>query len=139
MIKEYGGYSGKPKNYSRKISKEGFICSCSCKLITSIKYICNIDVKYEITPTKDRSNYVGNPKKNQWSSYIYSGTFKKIVKFPEIFDNLDETDYVVRIGHFTRDNCQVPYPYEIEILNIAKFDLFKQKEDRRKKLMNLKK
>jgi hypothetical protein len=121
----------KPFKYSRKISKDGFICTCETMIVTKhindeITYVV---VKYEIEPPKERSKYI----KSQ-----YSGTFKKMIEMPDIFSKLDSDDYKVNVSHFMRDGWKVPYPRSIEIINIEKYEFLKLKDDRRKKLINLK-
>jgi hypothetical protein len=126
----------KPKNYSRKITKDGFICSCQCSVIIKFKstfeslFLYNIMVKYEIEPPEKRYNF-----KNVQQ---YAGKFKKIIELPEFFDKLDNEDYIISVSHFNRDGWKTPFPYQIEIVNIKKYESIKLKEDRRKKLINLK-
>jgi hypothetical protein len=109
-----------PKNYSRK----GKICSCLCPITyLDTKKVVNIEkvlVKYEVEPNKESTSYISKLKKNQWSSYQYWGKFKQITELPKIFEKLNEEDFKVKIGSFSRDNIQMPYVSEIEILNVDK-------------------
>ena len=53
----YGFNRKNPKNYSRKITKDGFICSCLCPIRLGISSI-NFDeamIKYEIETNKNIS------------------------------------------------------------------------------------
>lgn len=127
-----------PKNYSRK----GKICSCLCPIYyekNDTKMSDKTIIKYEVEPNKHtNSKFIPKLKKNQWASYQYWGEFKKIVELPQIFSKLDEEDYVVKIGSFSRDNIQMPCVASIVILNVDKYLTIKNKEERKKKLNKIK-
>jgi len=144
MIKNYGSHHSKPKNYSRKISKYGFICSCLCPIRLGISSI-HFDeamIKYEIEPNKNirRDDSVDKKYANKYSyrSFQYSGSFKRIIELPKHFNQLDEEDFNYKIGHFTRDGIEVPFIYEIEIVNVEKYNIAKNRSDRKNKLNKLK-
>jgi len=132
-----------PKNYSRK----GKICSCLCPIISGSIGTkrgdvpkLNIErgmVKYEVEPKKE-SSYIPKLKKNQWATHEYWCTFTKIIELPKIFSKLDEEDYVVKTGTFTRDNIQMPCVAEILIVNVNKYLKIKMIEERRNKLNKIK-
>lgn len=136
--KNYGTWHSKPKNYSRKITKDGYICSCLCPIrlgIASIHFDYAM-IKYEIEPNKNiaRNNSVDKKYKYSYQSYQYSGTFKKLIELPKYFDYLDETDFNYKTGHFTRDGIEVPFVYEIEVVNVEKYNIAKNRCERKKKL-----
>jgi len=132
-----------PKNYSRK----GKICSCLSPVITGsigVKRgeepnfkIERVMVKYEVDPNI-KSNFIPKLKKNQWATHEYWGNFTKVIELPKIFSKLDEEDYVVKTGTFTRDNIQMPCIAEILIVNVDKYLKIKMIEERRNKLNKIK-
>lgn len=127
---------GTPKNYSRK----GKICSCLCRIMYDQMLPNKIErvmVKYEVEPKKE-SSYIPKLKKNQWATYESWGTFTKIIELPKIFSKLDDEDYTIKTGTFTRDNIQMPCVAEILILNVNKYLNIKNREDRRNKLNKIK-
>ena len=130
----YGDFSKTPTNYSRK----GLICSCLsiiCDVSSNILEK-NIKVKYEIEPNINRiSNKITKVRKNyKYNSHEYWGNFKCIIELPPIFDKLNDEDFIIRTGYFTRDNIQVPFVVGIEIKNLQKYQMIKTKNDRNKKL-----
>jgi hypothetical protein len=138
QIRETNGYI-KPKNFSRKV----FICSCQCTVLsrdltysTAVVYE-NVMVKYEVEPNKDL-NYEELLNRKYWSQKISWGKFKKVVELPLIFSKLNEEDFIVYIGHFTRDKVLMPFISKIEILNIEKYNILKIKEQRKDKLKKIK-
>lgn len=136
-ITTIGNNLSKPKNYSRK----GKICSCLCPIIYGDKsklYVERAIVKYEVEPKKESSSYIPKLNKNQWATHECWGTFTKTIELPEIFSKLDEEDYVVKTGTFTRDNIQMPCVAEILILNVNKYLNIKNREERKKKLNKIK-
>lgn len=62
------------------------------------------------------------------------GEFKQVIELPKIFDKLNDDDFEIQIGFFTRDKVEVPFIYGISIVNIQKYQMIKIKEDRMKKL-----
>lgn len=146
MIKQTDKHLSTPKKYSRKITKEGFICTCECFIVAIgdlssayHDYIDKIQVKYEILPNKylNRNIYDKPKGKYSYSSYIYSGKFKKMIELPNFFDKLDDNKYIINIAYFTRDGVEVPFVYSIEI-DKNEYLLLKNKEERRKKLNKIK-
>ena len=126
----------KPRKFSRKV----FICSCECAVIpnASKNILDKVIVKYEIEYDQD-FNYSYTPQKSYWGSYQYWGKFKKIVELPKIFEKLNDNEYTIYTGYFTRDNCQMPCIYKIEILNESKYLNLKKQEERKKKLNTINK
>lgn len=139
MIEEVG-HQSKPKNYSRK----GNICSCLTKSYYygegKSNFLDFFMVKYEIEFNKDLDSKLIKLKKYQWTSYHpHFGTFKKIIELPKIFSMLDEDEYEVNTGTFTRDGIEVPFIYQILIKNKKKYIKLKTQLERKNKLNNLKK
>jgi len=132
-IKHIGAVHYKPKNFSRK----NLICSCLCRLAHNALTLENVNVKYEIKPSGENHLYVPKLKNNQWATYQHWGYFEKVIELPPVFEKLDEEDYLVKVGSFTRDHIQMPFIYEIQILNSKKYELLKNQLQRRKKLNNL--
>jgi len=129
-------YYPTPKNYSRKIT----ICSCQCPIVcTTLKEmkVERVMIKYEVEPNKE-IHYIPKLRKNQWASYSYWGEFKKVTELPPIFSKLNESDFVVKIGSFTRDGIQMPFICEIQILNTNKYLKLKQSIERKNKLLKIK-
>ena len=147
-ISSVGHSLKKPKKYSRNL----FICSCECPIYSGnlriIRYqnygtrkqgipgrpwfLDRVMVKYEVEPNKVL--YRPRLQKNQWGTPQYWASFKQIIELPTIFSRLDEEDFIIRIGYFTRDSVQVPFINEISILNLEKYLMIKNREERRKKL-----
>lgn len=131
----------KPKNYSRKNS----ICSCECPIRLDGKTIDKFMIKYEIEPDKSIKKIIPNIKSNYGIKYwatgtnTYWGKFKKVVELPEVLNKMENDEYLIKTGHFTRDNIEVPFVYEIEILNIQKYNTTKIQLERNKKIKNLNK
>lgn len=130
-----------PKNYSRKNRN----CSCLCPIICKsdskeIKFNQEfVQVKYEVEPIKEHTHY-RKLKKNEWPTYrpIW-GEFKKIIELPKIFEKLDENDFFINTAYFMRDNIRMPFVSNITITNIHKYEMIKIKEERKNKLLTLKK
>jgi len=100
-------------------------------------WIERVMVKYEVEPNRNL-NYIPKLKKNQWASHSYWGEFKKIIELPPIFSKLNEDDFDVYTASFTRDGVQMPFIYEIRILNTNKYLKIKITEERRNKLLKIK-
>jgi hypothetical protein len=141
IIKHTDRYSSKPKNYSRKM----FICTCQCPIITiqpsshKDKVLDRVMVKYEIEFNKDRNyniNSVVNykPSRYNYTNHQYWGKFKQVIEIPALFYKLEDEDYIVKTATFERDGVRVPFICEIEILNIEKYEIVKNKQERKKKL-----
>jgi hypothetical protein len=133
----------KPKNFSRNV----LICSCLCPIVPSTTFYADkmkcelVKVKYEVKPNKESyysSSCSNRITRNHWSNSQYWGEFVKVVELPPIFDKLDEEDFIVKTSYFTRDDQKMPGIYEIEIVNYKKYELIKLKEERTRKLNNLK-
>jgi len=139
MIIEKLGNKGKPKNYSRNL----LVCICQCIITNNKIVIDRIMVKYEVEPNKDRISDYGtytpkiNKGRNTWSSYQFWGEFKQVLELPQIFYKLEEKDFIIKTGYFTRDCIQMPFIYEIEIVNFQKYNNIKTKDDRRNKLRKI--
>lgn len=133
MIKDLGSNKQKPRNYSRK----NYICSCECPICDDGKIIDRFMVKYEIEPNKNIIKQSKNYGHGRWSTYSYWGKFGKVIELPSIINKMNDDEYIVKTGHFTRDNIQVPFICEIEILNIQKYNMLKTQIQRKKKLKNL--
>lgn len=129
------GSSTKPKNFSRK----GKICSCLCRILNGNtgNNIEKVMVKYEVTPNTNSLSYI-RPKKYTWANHQYWGEFKQIIELPKVFSKLEDEDYTIKIGSFSRDNIQMPYVAEILILNVNKYLKIKNAEERRNKLNKIK-
>ena len=141
MIEDVGGNKRKPKNYTRNV----FICLCECPVYAvGGEDLDKIMVKYEIEPSKDKSPY--NPGKfrtnykyNWQTMYRYWGTFKRVVELSPILNKMNDNEYIIKTSTFTRDNVQVPFIWNIEILNVQKYNLLKvqlQRKGKLKKIIN---
>ena len=131
-IESIGQYLSKPKKYSRNI----FICNCECRVYaTSVALLLDrVMVKYEVEPNKVL--HKTKLKKNNWDSQ-YWGKFKQVIELPSVFSKLDEKDFIIKTGFFTRDGVQMPFIHEISILNAQKYLLIKNQEDRKQKLSKI--
>jgi hypothetical protein len=136
------GQKNKPNNFSRK----GVICSCLTPIIEldgsgRPKIIEKKIIKYSVEPNKNLNRDLISPikiRKNLWTTWQYWGEFNNIVELPPVFSKLDEKDYDIEIATFTRDNIQMPFIFNIIIKNSSKYNNLKLKEERKKKLFNLK-
>jgi len=132
-IESVGHNLEKPKKYSRKL----FICTCECRVYSISLVLDRVMVKYEVEPNKVLSTI--KLKKTQWGSYQYWGQFKQVIELPSVFSKLDEKDFIIKTGFFTRDGVQMPFIHEISILNAQKYLLIKNQEDRKQKLSQINK
>jgi len=134
IIKNDNNCWNTPKNYSRKNT----ICTCLCIVASEVKTIEYVKVKYEVSPTGKGVAPIRQPKKKYKPAHQDWGTFKQAIEIPEIFNKLDDEDYTVMVGTFLRDNVSMPFISAIIINNIEKYNIIKQKEERRKKLSKIK-
>ena len=129
-------FSKSPKNYSRKNN----ICSCLCPVVSLpilTDVLDNVKVKYKLTINElcakpEKKNY-----RRSWSTFQYWAFFDKIIELPKIFDELNENDFIIKTAYFTRDDVQIPFVSEIEIINLKKYKNIKIKDNRKRKLLNL--
>ncbi len=127
-------YSSTPKNFTRK----KFNCSCECTIICG-NLIDKFQVKYKVKP-----NLYNKPiikyNKAQWASYQHWGEIiKESIELPKLFLKLDKEDFLILDHYFKRDGIQMPFISKINILNEKKYLMLKNQENRKQKLINIKK
>ena len=128
-----------PKNYSKK----GTICSCLCFISYENNILDkNIQVSYEVIPNMDRISLkygaVTRTRRSRSKQTITNwGTFKQIIELPKIFDKLNDDDFIIKVGYFTRDKVEMPAVSSIQIINLQKYQILKKNEDRKKKLIKI--